>query len=79
MEQLSWLIIWKHHFFEGPVFLLGYFEKYGFFKGQKHLLILLGFWDNFVIIFTGIALTWYVLSEREIIRNSIQLQVSLNG
>jgi hypothetical protein len=29
-------------------------ENMGFQK-LKHLLILLGFWDNFVIIFTGIS------------------------
>jgi len=45
--------LWIHLLFEGNVFLLGYSGKGGFLKGQKHLLILLGFWGNFVIIFTG--------------------------
>jgi hypothetical protein len=47
-------MLWNHLLFEGAVILLGYSGKYVFHKGQKHLLILLGFWDNFVIIFTGI-------------------------
>jgi hypothetical protein len=46
-------ILWNHLLFEGTVFSLGYSGKYGFFKGRKHLLILLGFWGNLVIIFTG--------------------------
>jgi hypothetical protein len=44
---------WKHLLFEGTCILLGYSRKYGFFKSQKHFQILLGFWSNFVTIFTG--------------------------
>jgi hypothetical protein len=44
------IIIWNYLWF-GNFFLLVYSGKYGFLKGQKHLLILLGFWGNFVIEF----------------------------
>jgi hypothetical protein len=30
-----------------------------FYKGQKHLLILLGSWGNLVIIFTGRVSSWH--------------------
>jgi len=52
MEHFPRLIIWNLLLFEDIFILLGYYEKYGFSKGQKHLFMLLGFEGNGLVTLT---------------------------
>jgi len=50
MDQLVRLIIWNNLGFSNIFFLSG---KPCLSKGQEDLCLLLGFWDHFLITFTG--------------------------
>jgi len=77
METGLYYIVWNYLLFEGTLFMSGYYGKQGFYKVQKHLLILIGFWSNFVIIFTGIRFiapllnSFYIGSDKLLLSRTI--------